>query len=157
MLSTYFQVHSDLDPLDAPEWSIEVSLLDRPDCLLAKHIDKHYQLCSDTRTVKMLLGELVDNDNDNSEKVSQALDKMTGSASGYNLGNLQDIVRPLSSRRSPTGGPLRPGLVKHVLSYLFPDSDGVNGPELSSAILAKLKFGISVRCIGVLFLFKSLD
>ena len=31
-------VHSDLDPLEAPEWSISISLLDKPECLLAKHV-----------------------------------------------------------------------------------------------------------------------
>ena len=38
------QVHSDLDPLEAPEWSVEVSLVDRPDCLLSRHLDSHLQV-----------------------------------------------------------------------------------------------------------------
>ena len=75
------QVHSDLDPLEAPEWSLEVSLADTPDCLLSRHLDKHLQLCSDTRTVKMLLGELSDEDtSDTSEKVTSVLDKMSGTS-----------------------------------------------------------------------------
>ena len=80
-LITDTQVHSDLDPLEAPEWSLEVSLADTPDCLLSRHLDKHLQLCSDTRTVKMLLGELSDEDtSDTSEKVTSVLDKMSGTS-----------------------------------------------------------------------------
>ena len=43
-LVTDTEVHTDLDPLEAPDWSVEVSLVDKPDCLLAKHLDKHLAL-----------------------------------------------------------------------------------------------------------------
>jgi len=120
-LVTDTQVHSDLDPLEAPEWSVEVSLVDRPDCLLSRHLDSHLQLCSDTRSVKSLLGELLDQDQ--GEGVSQVLDKMSGGPStSYSIGNIQGLVRPLR-RSSPTGGPLKAALVKYVLGYLFPDSE----------------------------------
>ena len=35
-LVTDTEVHTDLDPLEAPDWSVEVSLVDKPECLLAK-------------------------------------------------------------------------------------------------------------------------
>ena len=118
-LVTDTQVHSDLEPLEAPEWSIEVALAtDNADCLLAKHLDKHLQLCSDTRTVKMLLGELGDGNDDN---VAGALDKISAS-SGPSVSNIQDLVRPLNRRSLANGGPLKPALIKYVLEYLFPDS-----------------------------------
>ena len=118
-LVTDTEVHSDLDPLEAPNWSVEVSLVDRPDCLLAKHLDKHLQLCSDTRTVRTLIGDLLEQTEGDSG-VGQALDKITGVGGSYGLADLSGLVRPL--RRSPTGGPLKAGLVKFVLGYLFPDS-----------------------------------
>ena len=118
-LVTDTEVHSDLDPLEAPDWSVEVSLVDRPDCLLAKHLDKHLQLCSDRRTLRMLIGDLLD-ESEADPGVSQVLDKMSGVGGSYGLSDLSGLVRPL--RRSPTGGPLKPGLVKFVLGYLFPDS-----------------------------------
>ena len=117
-LVTDTQVHSDLDPLEAPDWSVEISLVDKPDCLLSKHLDKHLLLCSDTRTVRMLIGDLLDESLED-PGVSQVLDKMSGGPS-YGLTDLSGLVRPL--RRSPTGGPLKTGLVKFVLGYLFPDS-----------------------------------
>ena len=48
-LVTDSSVHSDLEPLEAPEWSVEVKLLERADCLLARHLDCFQQLCSDHR------------------------------------------------------------------------------------------------------------
>ena len=30
------EVHTDLDPGESPDWSVEVSLVDKPECLLAK-------------------------------------------------------------------------------------------------------------------------
>ena len=116
-LVTDTQVHSDLEPLEAPDWSVEISLVDKPDCLLSKHLDKHLLLCSDTRTVRMLIGDLLD-ESLADPGVSQVLDKMSGGS--YGLTDLSGLVRPL--RRSPTGGPLKTGLVKFVLGFLFPDS-----------------------------------
>merc|ERR1719315_285220 len=43
-LITDSAVHTDLDPLEAPEWSVEISLLDQPECLLAKHLATLQQL-----------------------------------------------------------------------------------------------------------------
>ena len=145
-LITDTQVHSDLDPLEAPEWSIEVSLVDKPDCLLAKHLDKCHQLCSDSRTMKMLLGDMAGSDAANDgENVSQLLDKMSGprfSPSTYSLGKLQEYVRPMN-KRTFDGGPLKPSLIQYVLGYLFPDSvedskmiytgDGIHLPDTMMA------------------------
>ena len=34
--------------------------MEKPECLLAKHLDKHLALCSDSRTVRMLIEELLE-------------------------------------------------------------------------------------------------
>ena len=134
-LVTDTQVHSDLEPLEAPDWSVEISLVDKPDCLLSKHLDKHLLLCSDTRTVRMLIGDLLD-ESLADPGVSQVLDKMSGGS--YGLTDLSGLVRPL--RRSPTGGPLKTGLVKFVLGFLFPDS---------SETYRKFQYGGSVELPGL--------
>ena len=97
-----------------------MSLVDKPECLLAKHLDKHLALCSDTRTVRMLIWELLE-ESEGDAGMGQVLDKMTGTGGSYGLADLSGLVRPL--RRSPTGGPLKAGLLKFVLGYLFPDSE----------------------------------
>ena len=100
-LVTNTEVHTDLDPGESPDWSVEVSLVEKPECLLAKHLDKHLALCSDTRTVRMLIGELLE-ESEGDAGMGQVLDKMTGTGGSYGLADLSGLVRPL--RRSPTGG-----------------------------------------------------
>ena len=128
-LITDSAVHTDLEPLEAPEWSVEISLLEHPDCLLAKHLDTLQKLCVDTRTVRQLLGELMDEDINGADagldKVPNVLDKMSGGVSvpSYSFSDLGQSVTQLGRRGSPTGGPLKPALLKFVLGYLFPDSE----------------------------------
>jgi len=119
-------VHSDLDPLEAPEWSISIMLQEKPECLLGRHIGAVLQLCSDSRNMKQLLGDILDGETDDEGgHVSGLLDKIASGGgpqmSPYSLTNIARQVRPLRNR-SPTGGPLKPALLKYVLSYLFPDS-----------------------------------
>jgi Rab3 GTPase-activating protein catalytic subunit len=146
-------IHTDLEPLEAPEWSVAVALHDRPDCLLAKHLDAFLLLCADTRTVKQLLGDLADgglDDDDPAADGRRVLDRLAGHPApttllpSVSLSDLASKVRPLHRSRTPTGGPLRRELLQTVLAYLFPDAgDGGGGgspvlpypPELSSSVL----------------------
>ena len=93
------EVHTDLDPGESPDWSVEVSLVEKPECLLAKHLDKHLALCSDTRTVRMLIWELLE-ESEGDAGMGQVLDLLV--LTSYSLADLSGLVRPL--RRSPTGG-----------------------------------------------------
>jgi len=121
-------VHSDLDPLEAPEWSIEISLQEKPDCLLGRHLGAVLELCSDQRSVKYLLRDMLDTQGEgqeDSERVAGLLDRVSGGhhqVSSYSLSDIAKQVRPLRNR-SPTGGPLRPQLLRYILCYLFPDSE----------------------------------
>ena len=98
-LVTNNEVHTDLDPGESPNWSVEVSLVDKPECLLAKHLDNHLALCSDTRTVRMLIEELLE-ESEGDAGMGQVLDLLV--LTSYSLADLSGLVRPL--RRSPTGG-----------------------------------------------------
>ena len=98
-LVTNTEVHTDLDPGESPDWSVEVSLVDKPECLLAKHLDKHLALCSDSRTVRMLIEELLE-ESEGDAGMGQVLDLLV--LTSYSLADLSGLVRPL--RRSPTGG-----------------------------------------------------
>jgi Rab3 GTPase-activating protein catalytic subunit len=126
-------VHSDLEPLEAPEWSVSVALLERPDCLLAKHLDAFLLLCSDSRTVKQLLGDMEEEAEQHvGGRVSGVLDRLSGPpvfppSVSSSLSDLASRVRPLRSR-TPTGGPLKPELLHSVLGYMFPDS-GLGPPH----------------------------
>ena len=99
---------------------------DKPECLLAKHVAAVLELGHDTRSVKNLLGDMMESSESNAENVSGLFDKLSGahvSVSSYSLTDLAKQVRPLRNR-TPTGGPLHQNILKFVLSYLFPDADG---------------------------------
>lgn len=51
--------YSDLDPSQAPEWSVAVRMADKPVCLLAEYLSEFLQLCSSTRSMVDLLGDLL--------------------------------------------------------------------------------------------------
>ena len=90
--------------------------------MLGKHIGSVLDLCSDHRTTKYLLGDILDNST-GEENVSELLDKLSGpQVSAYSLTDIAKKVRPLRNR-SPSGGPLDQSLLKFILSYLFPDSE----------------------------------
>ena len=119
-LVTDNDVHTDLDPLESPEWSVEVSLLENPDCLLFRHLSAFEGLCQDHRSAAELLGEL--RDEGALDGVHSALDRMGGSQTP------SISLSPLLRRSTPTGGPLQPALLKLVLDFLFPDSNPSSNP-----------------------------
>ena len=90
-LVTNNEVHTDLDPGESPDWSVEVSLVDKPECLLAKHLDKHLALCSDSRTVRMLIEELLE-ESEGDAGMGQVLDLLV--LTSYSLADLSGLVRP---------------------------------------------------------------
>jgi len=129
-LITDTAVHTDLEPLEAPEWSVSICLADNPDCLLTQHLSNFLALCGDPRTCRQLLGDVMNEGED--VGMEKALDKLAGSS--YSLSDLTAKVRPLRSAR--TGGPLSNELLQFILSYLFPDSDKNTSPypDMSSPI-----------------------
>ena len=127
-------VHSDLDPLEAAEWSIGITLQERPECLLTKHVRSILELSRDKRTSKQVLKDYNMSDDasavnsqeaDNSDKVAGLMDKLSGGQQPQvprvsSFSQLARQVRPLRTRK---GGPLSPSLLDYILSYLFPDAD----------------------------------
>jgi len=126
-------VHSDLDPLEAPEWSIGVTLQTFPECLLAKHVRGVVELCRDKRTSKDVLKDYnLDQDSSSgvvsgaqeAENVAGLFDKLSGPepsniSVGGTISGIAKQVRPLKAQK---GGPLSSNLLEYVLGYLFPDA-----------------------------------
>jgi hypothetical protein len=52
--------YSDFEPSQAPLWSIQVKMAEQPACLLSEYFTEFIHLCSSNRSLKDLLGELVD-------------------------------------------------------------------------------------------------
>ena len=130
-------VHSDLDLMEAPAWSISTSLEDQPQCLLSEYLRHFRKICDQNVTVKQLLGEdffKVDSSSTGNNSsggevgnIPDVFNRLTGTATpiasggGYSLSSLiGNPVRKLSS--SNIGGPIRPNHLIHILDYLFPDA-----------------------------------
>jgi len=135
-------VHSDLDPLEAAEWSIGISLQAKPECLLTKHVRSIIELSRDKRTSKQVLKDYNIDSNpegngQDAEKVAGLFDKLSGHPHQpqvpgvHSISQLAQQVRPLRQSVSRKGGPLNPALLDYVLGYLFPDANNANSYPFS--------------------------
>ena len=111
-------VHTDLEPLEAPAWSIGVQFESRPHCLLAEYLGEFSNLGSQNETLKELLGDLVkDGAEQHLEKLPNVFNKLTGPT--YTL---SDIIQSGKSPRKIQGGPIKDEYLTSMLEYIFPDS-----------------------------------
>jgi len=55
--------YSDFDPSQAPHWSVQVKMVEKPACLLSEYLTEFIQLCNSNRSMQDLLGGLVDRRN----------------------------------------------------------------------------------------------
>ena len=108
-------VHSDLDPMEAPFWSLGLQFEDKPQCLMQEYLNQFLGLVDHCETVNQLLGDLV-SDDPHLERLPNALNKLTGPS--YTL---TDIIHSGRSK-STTGGPISDQHLTKILQYLFPDS-----------------------------------
>ena len=69
-------VHSDLDLMEAPAWSLSTQLEDLPQCLLSEYLKNFHKICDQEATIKQLLGE--DFFKDESDKIPDVFNRLTG-------------------------------------------------------------------------------
>ncbi|XP_078084249.1 rab3 GTPase-activating protein catalytic subunit isoform X14 [Mustelus asterias] len=72
-------VYSDLDALQAPQWSVRVRKADNPQCLLGDFLTEFFKLCRRKESTDELLGRAAFEDESKAENadISQALQKLT--------------------------------------------------------------------------------
>ncbi|TRZ02365.1 hypothetical protein DNTS_019010 [Danionella cerebrum] len=126
---------SDLDPLQAPHWSVRIRKAENPQCLLGEFLMEFFRLCSRKETTEEILGRsLVDEDGKEHGDITQALSKLTEPTSVVSIPKLSvsSVVRRIRRhRRNEEEAPLNPDLLSAILTYLFPDAAG--GQSESSA------------------------
>ena len=57
------ETYSDFEPSQAPQWSVRVKMVEKPACLLSEYLSEFIRLCNSNRSMKDLLGGLVDRRN----------------------------------------------------------------------------------------------
>uniref|UniRef100_A0A9J7XK39 Rab3 GTPase-activating protein catalytic subunit n=1 Tax=Cyprinus carpio carpio TaxID=630221 RepID=A0A9J7XK39_CYPCA len=71
-------VYSDLDPLQAPHWSVRVRKADNPQCLLGEFLMEFFKLCCRKESTEEVLGRNpVEEEGTENSDITQALSKLT--------------------------------------------------------------------------------
>ncbi|KAK5881745.1 hypothetical protein CesoFtcFv8_022507 [Champsocephalus esox] len=71
-------VYSDLDPLQAPHWSVRVRTADNPQCLLGDFLTEFFKLCGRKESTEEVLGRgMPEEEGKENSDISSALSKLT--------------------------------------------------------------------------------
>ncbi|KAF7656070.1 hypothetical protein LDENG_00046730, partial [Lucifuga dentata] len=120
----------DLDPLQAPHWSVRVRTIENPQCLLGDFLTEFFKLCCRKESTEEILGRgLAEEEEDKEDSdISSALSKLTEPAAPVPLSKLSVSNMVHSARkhirrhRRTDESPLSADMLNIILLYLFPDA-----------------------------------
>lgn len=118
--------YSDLEPMQAPLWTVSVNTVDNPSCLLSEYYSEFVLLSRSKHTMSTLLGSMVDHIGLKSNDLSSSLNAITESKiSALSKAVLKgDKNQRRQSEAIPqVEGPISPDILMVLLYFLFPDAD----------------------------------
>ncbi|XP_013865900.1 rab3 GTPase-activating protein catalytic subunit [Austrofundulus limnaeus] len=122
-------VYSDLDPLQAPHWSVRVRAAENPQCLLGDFVTEFFKLCCRKESVEEVLGRgCAEEGGQENSDISSALSKLTEPAAAVPLTKLSvssmvhSARKHIHRRRHVDESPLNIDILNSILLYLFPDA-----------------------------------
>ncbi|XP_039643316.1 rab3 GTPase-activating protein catalytic subunit isoform X2 [Perca fluviatilis] len=114
-------VYSDLDPLQAPHWSVRVRTAENPQCLLGDVLTEFFRLCCRKESTEEILGRgLAEEVKENSD-ISSALSKLTEPAATVPISKLS-VSNMVHSARKHIRRHRRIDESPLNTDYLFPDA-----------------------------------
>ncbi|XP_013910503.1 PREDICTED: rab3 GTPase-activating protein catalytic subunit [Thamnophis sirtalis] len=120
-------VYSDLDPAQAPQWSVRVKKADNPQCLLSDFVTEFFKLCRRKESTDEILGRSAFEEEGKDADISHALSKLTEPApvpihklSVTNM--VHTAKKKIRKHRGIDESPLNNEVLNTVLMYLFPDA-----------------------------------
>uniref|UniRef100_A0A8C5WWA4 Rab3 GTPase-activating protein catalytic subunit n=1 Tax=Laticauda laticaudata TaxID=8630 RepID=A0A8C5WWA4_LATLA len=120
-------VYSDLDPAQAPQWSVRVRKADNPQCLLSDFVTEFFKLCRRKESTDEILGRSAFEEEGKDADISHALSKLTEPApvpihklSVTNM--VHTAKKKIRKHRGIDESPLNNDVLNTVLMYLFPDA-----------------------------------
>uniref|UniRef100_A0A4W6ELK6 Rab3 GTPase-activating protein catalytic subunit n=1 Tax=Lates calcarifer TaxID=8187 RepID=A0A4W6ELK6_LATCA len=120
------EVYSDLDPLQAPHWSVRVRTAENPQCLLGDLLMEFFKLCSKKESTEEILGRrLAEDESKENSDISSALSKLTEPAATVPISKLS-VSNMMHSAR------------KHIRRHRRIDESPLNTDVLNSVLLTIL-------------------
>ncbi|CAK6980189.1 rab3 GTPase-activating protein catalytic subunit [Scomber scombrus] len=122
-------VYSDLDPLQAPHWSVRVRTVENPQCLLGDFLREFLKLCCRKESTEEVLGRgLTEEEGKENSDISSALSKLTEPATAVPISKLSvsnmvhSARKHIQRHRRIDESPLNSDILNSILLYLFPDA-----------------------------------
>ncbi|GFN74143.1 hypothetical protein PoB_000064900 [Plakobranchus ocellatus] len=126
-------LYSDLDPLQAPQWSVRLQMTDNPQCLLGDFLNSFLKLCERRESTEEILQKLRPGSDGDSEghnsDISHVLQRLTEPVPALSsVPSISNVVSSASARivLRPEDIPIPDELLGKILLYLFPDSKTIN-------------------------------
>ncbi|XP_010212834.1 PREDICTED: rab3 GTPase-activating protein catalytic subunit [Tinamus guttatus] len=121
-------VYSDLDPIQAPQWSVRVRKADNPQCLLGDFLTEFFKLCRRKESTEEILGRSAfEEDGKDVADITHALSKLTEPApvpihklSVTNM--VHSAKKKIRKHRGVDESPLNNEVLNAILLFLFPDA-----------------------------------
>ncbi|XP_046465312.1 rab3 GTPase-activating protein catalytic subunit [Neodiprion pinetum] len=112
--------YTDLEPQQAPEWSVQVKMTSSPACLLGEYLIDFIHLCSNQKTLFELLGDFVSYTEGDGQNLSSAFNALTESR----VPALSTVVSKAAIKKTkPVEGPISEDILLPILYFLFPDAE----------------------------------
>ncbi|NXI72865.1 RB3GP protein, partial [Anseranas semipalmata] len=121
-------VYSDLDPIQAPQWSVRIRKADNPQCLLGDFLNEFFKLCRRKESTDEILGRpAFEEDGKEVVDITHALSKLTEPApvpihklSVTNM--VHSAKKKIRKHRGVDESPLNNEVLNTILLFLFPDA-----------------------------------
>ncbi|KAM7104173.1 rab3 GTPase-activating protein catalytic subunit isoform 2-T2 [Molossus nigricans] len=119
---------SDLDPIQAPHWSVRVRKADNPQCLLGDFVTEFFKVCRRKESTDEILGRSTfEEEGREIADITQALSKLTEPAPvpihKLSVSNMVHTAKKkIQKHRGIEESPLNNDVLNTILLFLFPDA-----------------------------------
>lgn len=123
-------VHSDLDPLRAPKWSVRVRMTENPACLMDEYLKEFYSLSQQHKSLEQIIGKISTLEDDEDQNFGQALDRLANPSTP--IPSLQNIIYQSRNQMQIEQNEIShisDEILIKILQYIFPDSVSLSKEE----------------------------
>ncbi|XP_027273560.1 rab3 GTPase-activating protein catalytic subunit isoform X1 [Cricetulus griseus] len=132
-------VYSDLDPVQAPHWSVRVRKADNPQCLLGDFVTEFLKICRRKESTDEILGRSTfEEEGREVADITHALSKLTEPAPvpihKLSVSNMVHTAKKKIRKHRGEESPLNNDVLNTILLFLFPDAASEKPPDATASI-----------------------